>query len=406
MRITVLTQYFWPEEFKINDLALGLRDRGHDVSVLTGLPNYPAGKLFPGYRLNGPLRQCWNDIDIIRTPLWPRRQAGALDLSANYLSFALSACLRAPKLAGTSDLLFVYQPSPVTVGLPAALFKRGWDVPVVFWVQDIWPDSLAAAGGIRSRRLLEGVGRFTGWIYRHCDLILAGSRGFLPRLKAMIPGTAKLDYFPQWPESLYRPVTPNERPDIAAQMPSGFTLLFAGNIGEAQSFETILDAATILRDHPLIRWVIVGDGRRRLWVEDEIRARGLTNMTLLGRAPAADMPHYFASAGALLVTLAKRDLFAITMPSKLPSYLACGRPILAAADGEVAGIVQEAGAGYTAPAEDAPALAAAAVRLAELSPEERASMGERGRLYCAEHFDRERLLARLDEHCRDLVRKR
>lgn len=407
MKLLILSQYFWPEEFKINDLALGMQERGHRVTVLTGLPNYGPGRLFPGYHhVTGPWHENWRGIEIVRTPLLTRGAGRGTRLALNYASFALSACLRAPAAVRGADAMFVNQPSPVTVGIPAVFIKRLWDIPIALWIQDIWPDSVAVAGDISSRPLLKALGGLVRWIYGQCDLVLKPSLGFDDHLREYLPAGIADAYLPQWAESHYRPVDPDMRPDIRAKLPRGFVILFAGNIGVAQSFPTVLAAAEKLRDHPQIRWAIVGDGRQREWVRQQIAARSLTNVFLLDRAPALDMPHYFAVADVLLLSLTRSVIFAATLPSKLQTYLACGRPILASIDGEAAHIVEESGAGIATAAENAAALAEAAQTLYALSPEQRAEMGQRGLTYSRHHFSRSVLLDRLAEMLKRLSRAR
>jgi glycosyltransferase involved in cell wall biosynthesis len=192
-----------------------------------------------------------------------------------------------------------------------------------------------------------------------------------------------------------------------SEMASGFKVVFGGNIGAAQSFETILAAAEKLKGYPDIQWIVLGDGRMRPWVEERVRSSGLKNtVRLLGSRPAEAMPRYFALADALLVTLRKQEIFSLTVPGKLQSYLACGRPVVAALDGEGARIVQESGAGVTAPAEDADALAESVLKLYRMPPEERERMGVRGRAYFEENFEREKLLDRLEGWMSELTKER
>lgn len=404
MHVLIVTQYFWPEDFRINDLAVGLMEKGHRVTVLTGIPNYPGGKFFPGYGVLSRRRENFRGIEILRVPLVPRGKGQGHSLFVNYLSFALFACAVGPLLCrGSYDVIFVYQLSPVTVGLPALVMKRVKRVPIMFWVQDLWPESLSATGAVSSQWVLRIVDRLVRFIYRGCNQILVQSRGFFQPIQRMGVDVKRIRYFPNSVEPFYHPVRlENDAPERAG-VPGGFRVMFAGNIGAAQDFETILSAAEVLRSHPEIQWVIIGDGRLGAWVCEQVRERGLTGTVhLLGRHPQESMPRYFALADVLLVTLRKDPIFALTIPSKVQSYLACAKPIVAALGGEGARVVVESGAGRSVPAGDANALAEAIMEIYRLPEQERTAMGLRGRKYYEAHFDRGKLLDRLEASMMEL----
>ena len=408
MNVLVVSQYFWPEAFRINDLVRGLKERGHEVTILTGKPNYPDGSFFSGYSFSSPIREDYEGVKVLRVPLVPRGSGSGRMLALNYLSFVLFASLLGPLLCrGMFDVIFVYEPSPVTVGLPALVMKKVKKAPLMLWVQDLWPESLSAVGAVRSRRALGWVTRMVRYIYRGCDRILVTSRGFVSRVEAVGASPEKVRYWPQWAEALYKPVEVEVGASEREEMPEGFRVVFAGNVGAAQSFETILAAAEKLKGYPGIHWVVFGDGRRRRWVEDRVRELGLEgHVHLLGRRPPESMPRYFALADALLVTLKRGLIFSLTIPAKVQSYLACGRPVVAALDGEGARVIEESGAGLAAPAEDAGSLAEAVLRLYETSSEEREEMGRQGRAYSEEHFEREKLLDQLEGWAEELVEGR
>ena len=398
MRILIVTQYFWPESFRINDLALGLRDRGHDITVLTGLPNYPSGRLFPGY---GFLSHSddFDGIHVARSPLITRGRSKGLRLALNYLSFALSASLLGPwRCRSPVDAIFVFGASPVFVGWPAMVMKWWKRAPILYWVQDLWPESLSATGTVKSGwglRLFDSIVRN---IYSHCARVLIQSPGFREPVERLAVAPSKIIEFPNWAESLYQPVDLPESAPERAEMPRGFRLLFAGNIGTAQSFPTILRAAELCRDEPEIKWVILGDGREKAWVEEQVRSCGLSDCVhLLGHRPVEAMPRYFAAADVLLLTLKDDPAFSRVIPSKLQSYLACGKPVLGALDGDGASVIRQADAGLVVPAEDADGLAAAARRLLHSSPLERARWGRNGFDHFQKHFERNRLLERLEQ---------
>ncbi len=397
MNLLVLSQYFWPETFRINDVARGLRDLGHEVVVLTGLPNYPEGRFFKGYGLFGPFRDDYSGIPVYRVPLIPRGGGGALRLVLNYMSFLVtSVVLGLPRMRQRFDAILVYEPSPVTVVLPALLLKRLRGTPVLFWVQDLWPESLSATGMVRTPWILSLVERMVRFIYRHSDRILIQSQAFRGQVLRLGAPQEKVVYLPNSAEGFYRQVNLEADAVERKLMPDGFRVVFAGNIGAAQSFETIIEAATLLRDLPEIQWVVLGDGRMRESAVAEVDFRELKDRVhFLGRFAPESMPRFFALADVLLVTLKRDPVFAMTVPSKLQSYLACGRPIVAALDGEGARILNEAGAGRTCPAEDPQALAAAVLALYDMPKQEREQLGVRGRAYFEAEYERGILLQRL-----------
>lgn len=397
MRILIVTQYFWPEDFRINDIALELREHGHEVTVYTGVPNYPHGRFFAGYSAFRPSEQEFNGVKIIRAPLLPRGKGRGLRLALNFLSFALLASVLAPvRCRGSFDVILAYEPSPVTVGLPALVLKRLRRAPLLFWVQDLWPETLSATGAVRARWILALVARLVRFIYSGCDRILVQSRAFVEPVASLGVEPARILYLPNSAEALYRPMAVAADAAERASLPRGFRVVFAGNIGAAQDFETILAAAERLKSEPDIHWVIIGDGRMFSWVQEQVRERGLErSVHLLGRHPVESMPRFFALADVLLVTLKRDPVFALTVPSKVQSYLACARPILAALDGEGARVVTECGGGLAVATQDPQALAAAAHALYRTSQDERDAMGRRGRMYFEQHFDREVLLRRL-----------
>ncbi|MDO8597050.1 MAG: glycosyltransferase family 4 protein [Sulfuricaulis sp.] len=406
MKILIVSQYFWPESFRINDLALGLKDMGHQVTVLTGIPNYPDGAFFPGYGLTRGLHEDYQGIDIVRAPLISRGRGRGFRLALNYLSFALTASLVGAFFCrGDYDVIFAYEPSPITVGLPAVLLRWLKGAPLIFWVQDLWPESLSATGAVRARFILRLVKMMVRFIYCRCDRILVQSLAFVAPVQTLGARPSDTFYFPNSAEPIYRPVEPAPCLPAAARMPNGFRVMFAGNIGAAQDFETIIEAAVQLKSRTDIHWVILGDGRMYDWVKTQVKARGLeATLHLLGRYPVETMPRLFALADAMLVTLRKEPIFALTIPAKIQSYLACAKPIVAALDGEGSRIIRDAGAGIAVPAGQPAALAEAVLELYRMSPAQRQAMGARARSYFELHFERDMLLRKLNGWMNELKR--
>ncbi|MEK7352537.1 MAG: glycosyltransferase family 4 protein [Nitrospirota bacterium] len=398
MHVLIVTQYFWPENFRINDVAIGLKENGHEVTVLTGQPNYPEGRFFPGYGCWSKTEESYHGIRVLRVPLIPRGDGGALRLLLNFCSFALSASVfGAWRCRASYDVTLVFEPSPVTVGIPAIVLKKLRGAPILFWVQDLWPESLSATGATKSRWILGIVEFLVRRIYCQCDRILVQSEAFRTPIERLGVKREHIMYFPNSAEPFYQPLSLEREAPEHSQLPSGFRVVFGGNIGKAQSFGTILDAAELLKDQPEIHWIVLGDGRMFTWVQDQVERRGLgRTVHLLGRFPAESMPRYFALADVLLVTLLEQPIFALTIPSKVQSYLACGKPIVAALSGEGARIIREAEAGLTPPPEDPRALANSVLAMYNMPAEVRRAMGLRGRIYFETHFERMLLLERLD----------
>lgn len=406
MNILVVSQYFWPENFRVNDLVEDLVKRGYGVTVLTGQPNYPQGSFFKGYGFFGPRREVYAGAEVVRVPLLPRGTGGGLRLALNYLSFVLFGCLGALFSLPRSrrfDAIFVFGPSPVTVGIPAAVARCRFGAPMLFWVLDLWPETLQAVGAVRSPRILAAVTQMVRWIYARCDLILVQSRAFLPIIQRHNVAPDRIRYFPNWGEAIF------DAADQAAPNPNlalpgkAFLVLYAGNIGVAQDFPAFIEAATLLRDRLDILWVIAGDGRMGQWTREEVARRGLERTVyFLGQRPLDEMPSLFAAADALFLSLKSDDIFALTVPGKLQSYLASGKPVLAMLDGEGARIVLEAEAGYACDSGDATALVAAVMRMVDLAPLERAAMGRRARDYFSENFARKRVFDQLESWLQEL----
>jgi colanic acid biosynthesis glycosyl transferase WcaI len=397
MKLLVVSQYFWPENFRINDMVAEMVRRGHEVTVLTGIPNYPEGRVNSEFRAESQRFSEWAGARIVRVPMLTRGR-GTLRLLLNYLSFAVSASiLGVRKLRGQNfDAIFVYQLSPVTSALPAVLLRAIKRAPMAMWVLDLWPETLSAVGVVRSKWMLAFVGRLVSFIYRRCDLILAQSNSFVSAIKHYAGTGQRVEYFPSWAESIFQEMTSEPAPEVPV-VSNGFNVMFAGNIGDAQDFPSILKAAEILREQHAIRWLIVGDGRAAARVAAEIELRNLTKqVVILGRFPLERMPAFFRHADALLVTLKDEPIFALTIPGKVQSYMATGIPLVAMLNGEGAKVISESGSGLVCAAGDADCLARSVLALSRMTPEQRNEMGLRARTTYLHEFDREALMDRLE----------
>jgi glycosyltransferase involved in cell wall biosynthesis len=397
MKVLIISQYFWPENFKINDLSEGLSDRGLDISVLTGKPNYPSGVFFKKYSFFKRNEEKLNKIKIYRSPLFPRSNGSGFRLFVNYISFAFFASFRLFFIKQKFDKIFVYEPSPITVGIPAIVAKYRFNAPIYFWVQDLWPESISDAGGIKNKKVIKFVNELTKFIYKNCFKILVQSKAFVPYITKQNINSNKLIYFPNSTESFYKVENSNNK--YKKLLPNGFKIIFAGNIGEAQSFETIIKSALYLKNKNInINWIILGDGRQKKNIQLNIRKLGMSDsFFFLGSFPTREMPLFFSHADALLVTLKKSKIFSLTIPNKIQSYMACSKPIIASIDGEGKNVIVDSKCGYVSPSEDHILLSKSIIKFMKLSVNERKIMGLNGRKYFEEQFEREKQLDKLIE---------
>lgn len=402
MKVLIISQHYWPESFRINEVAESLQRAGCSITVLTGQPNYPDGVVFDGYRAGAMLVETHDGYAIHRVPLVPRGRASAGRLVANYLSFLISASVLGPwSLRGKSfDVVFVYGTSPILQAIAGIVIKTIKRAALVTWIQDLWPESLVATGYVRNRRLLAVVAALVRWIYRRSDLLLVQSQAFVPTVRAMAGGVP-VEIHPNPGELAFDRPPAQTAPTLLLE--PGFNVVFAGNFGMVQALDSVLDAAERVRAHSQIRFVLVGSGSRTEWLREQVQARGLGNVSLPGRFPPESMPGILAQASALLVTLARSPIMSQTVPSKVQAYLAAGRPVIASLDGEGARVVTEAGAGIACAAEDSAALADAVLRLSALSEAARAELGNSGMAYYRANFQPRALANRLMERFTALV---
>lgn len=397
MKVLIVTNHFYPENFRINDLAFEFQKRGHSITVFTGIPDYPSGHFFKGYGLFRKRVERVNNVTIKRFPLIPRGKGGALNLALNYLSSAVFSCLYILFYCREKyDVIFVFDTSPVTIGLSAVLLKKVKSIPIVFWILDLWPESLSATGSINNLFIINQIKNIVRFIYKNCDRVLVSSKGFLSNLKSIGGFSGEINYFPNWVEKEYfqKPVKEYDLPPL----PEGFKVFFAGNIGAAQDFPTILAAAEKIKDQSGIKWIILGNGRLFEWVRGEIKKRGLDGCVyLLGHYPAEMMQQFFVNADVMLLTLRDDPIFSLTVPGKLQSYLASGKPVVASINGAGAQLVKDANAGLVCDAESPDELADQILEMYLMTAEERRILGENGKLYCEIHFNRNKLFDFLEE---------
>jgi glycosyltransferase involved in cell wall biosynthesis len=394
LRILIISQYFYPENFRINDLCIGLKDKGHEVSVLTGKPNYPNGKFYNGYTFLNKRQDNYYGINVYRSNLIPRGSASGFRLLINYISFVIFGIFRMLSIRGKFDKVFVYAPSPITVGYIGIFASFYFNAKPFLWVHDLWPESVKAAGGVNNKIILNLINFMTKSIYHFYDNILVQSPYFKEYLVNQGVNSKKITYYPYYAESFYQVVDKNEK--INSLLPKGLNIIFAGNIGVAQSFDTIIEAVKItLNKINNLNIIVLGDGRDKSRVLNKIKEYNLKNFYFIGSFPPEDMPDYFASADALLVSLKKSKIFSYTIPGKLQSYLACGKPIIASLDGIGAKIINDASCGFSSDAEDPHGLAKSMIALNALKEDDKIKLGVNARKYYENEFEREKLLLKL-----------
>ncbi len=385
MKILLITSHFYPENFKANDMAFELQRRGHEVTVMTPIPDYPQGKYFDGYGIFRKRKETINGVKIIRTFVTPRRNGTTIWLGLNYLTYTLFAMIRAffHAFRHRYDSIIVHETSPVMVGIPAVIVKKIQRIPLHFWVLDLWPESLQAAGGINNKSILNTFRKLTSWIYRNSDTILISSKGFRESINTIGDFNSRIKFFPNWIDEALTDTSSCD--GNLPVLPAGFNVVFAGNIGDAQDIPNVLKAAELLQDTN-INFILVGDGRRRQWAEEYVYKQGLRNVFLPGRFPLETMPELFSRSDILFLSLKNTPIFALTCPAKLQAYMSSGKPIVAMINGEGATTIQDAKCGWSVPAEQPERLAELLRKISAKSKDELAAIGANGAAYAHKHY--------------------
>ena len=394
-RLLVISQYFYPEQFRINDLCKEWVKRGYDVTVVTGIPNYPTGKFFKGYSWLKKRKEEYEGIHIIRLPLIPRGHS-SLMLALNYVSFVISGWFWSHFTRVKADKVFIFEVSPMTQALLGVWYKRRKKVPCFIYVQDLWPENVEIVTGIHNKRIIHAIDKMVDYIYRNCELILATSPSFVKRIEkresAWRNKKSKVKYWPQYAEEFYRPASRKPLPDMPQD--DSFKIVFTGNIGYAQGLDILPKTAAILKKEGVnCSFIIIGDGRYRETLEKEIHAAGVQDMFyMLGRKKPEEIPDYLAWCDVAFISFADNPLFEMTIPAKLQSYMACGMPVLASASGETERIIREAGCGVVCRIGDVEALTEGILELRKMEQGKLKAMGNSAFGYYQKEFNREILL--------------
>ena len=385
-RVLLLTQWFDPEP-TLKGLVFAREQvrQGFEVEVLTGFPNYPGGKLYPGYRMRWLQREVIDGVRVTRVPLYPNHDQSAIKRVLNYASFAASSLLYGLFMLRRPDVIYAYHP-PLTVGVTASLIRLLRRVPVVYDIQDMWPDTLRATGMLNNARALGVVAAVCRWVYRRVDQIVVLSPGFQRLLRQRGVPADKVEVIYNWADESALAAPQGALP-AAFPGPERFRILFAGNMGKAQALDAVLDAAALLRARASrVCFVMLGGGVEAARLQAQAAQRQLGNVVFLPPVPMTEVGAYLNAADALLVHLRKDPLFEITIPSKTQAYMAAGRPLLMGVDGDAAELVRQSGGGVVVESENAQALADAAERLAGAGAQELAAKGRQARRFYDEHL--------------------
>jgi len=382
MNILFVTQWFQPEPmFKGLPLAKALKLKGHKVEVLTGFPNYPHGKLYPGYKIKLVKEEIIDGIKVIRTALYPSHDLSKIKRTLNYLSWSLSASIIGSINVTRPDVIYVYHP-PITAMIPAVCIKLLYNSQIILDIEDFWPDTLQATDMINNNHIIKLIGNISRLFYRMADKIIVLSPGFKKKLVELGLDSEGIETIYNWcDEDSILSKDHFNKSEIPWDLKT-FTVLYAGNLGRAQALDAVLYAAKIIRDEYLnIQFVFVGAGVEADRLKKKAEKMNLDNVMFLPYKPASEIKRYIQAADVLLVHLKDDPLFSITIPSKIQTYLAAGRPIIAGVRGDAAELIKESGAGVIVPPENPVELAKGIIKIANLRFEDRERMGKNGSVY-------------------------
>lgn len=407
IHILVVSQYFYPEQFRINDICTEWVKRGYKVTVLTGIPNYPQGKFYDGYGLNKKRSETWNGIEIIRIPLIPRGH-NSLGMCMNYLSFVVSGffCKCFAKI--NADIVFNYETSPMTQALIGVWFAQKRKIPFYLYVTDLWPDNVEIITDVHNKFFIGTINSIVNYIYKKSTRIFTSSKSFIEKMNERGVPSNKLEFWPQYAENFYRPCSKSEAAEINEEIPDDgvFNIVFAGNIGYAQGLGVLAETAAMLKKgNFLVRFNIIGDGRYKNKMLEEIENKNVSEyFNFIEKQPPEKIPLYMAYADAALICLSKSEVFAMTIPAKTQSCMACGMPILVSADGEVGEIIEEAQCGYSSASSDAEGLAENIKKICGLSEKEITEMRKNSRLFYDNNFKKSMLMDKMDAYLTEEIK--
>lgn len=397
--ILVIAQYFYPEQFRINDMCKEWVNRGYKVTVITGIPNYPQGKYYRGYGLFKKRKESYEGVEIIRIPLVPRGN-NAIMLAMNYLSFVISGFFWKLFTNIKADCVFIFEVSPMTQALPGVWYAKKQKIPCYLYVQDLWPENVEIITGITNKRVIGSIGKMVDYIYANCTKIFTTSNSFVKSIEERGVPSDKIEYWPQYAEDFYQPLEKQNIQEIPDN--EAFNIIFAGNIGNAQGLDILPKAAKLLKKkktNQRICFNIVGDGRYKDTLINLVSSNEVTDMfNFIPKQLPTEIPKFIAANDAAFLCLTDSPLFGMTIPAKLQSYMACGIPVIASVDGEATKIINEADAGMSSPAGNEQELAEIIIKLASMEKEELEKLGNNAREYYDKHFNKYDLLNRMDNY--------
>lgn len=406
--ILLISQYFFPETFRVNDIACEWVKRGYKVTVLTGIPNYPMGKYFDGYDSKHRIRETWNGVNIIRIPLIARGNSSnklfnAAGMAANYFSFVRSGkkWVKSKEAENLhADLVFTVEVSPMTQAMIGVWYGQRYNVPTFLYVQDLWPENVETVTGIHNKLIIWPIDRMVDKIYKETGTIFTTSPSFVEAIvNRKVPvDRAKVHYWPQYAEEFYRPM--DTVPFEGIEDDGCFRIAFTGNIGTAQGLDVLPKAAKLLKEER-IKFVIVGDGRYQSEFERQIDALDVRHkFVMIPRVPAERIPEILSNVEAGFISFNKTPLWENTIPAKLQSYMACGKPIIASASGETKRIIDEARCGMCCPIGDAEALVEGIKLLVNADQKK---IGKKAREYFELHFDKKKLMDEMEKYIDQII---
>jgi glycosyltransferase involved in cell wall biosynthesis len=397
LKILIITQYYYPENFIINDIVKNFKHEGYDVEVLTAIPNYPSGNFFSGYNLFNKHKEIINDVVIHRSRILPRFNGNKISLIFNYISFVFFGILKLFFIKGQFDKIFIYAPSPITVGLVGIFASKKFNAKSFLWVQDLWPESVSAGGNINNKFILHLLDIMTKMIYKHTDYILVQSESFVDYIINQGVKKEKIKYLPNYAVDIYSDKKQTENDPLG--LFSDFTITFAGNIGKSQNLEILIEAAKQLKlKSEQLKFLIIGSGRNMDNLLNKVSENELSDYFIfLGRKNPELMPSYFYKSNALFISLKKSLIFSLTIPSKLQSYMAFGKPIIGSIDGITNELIIKSNSGLVSSSEDVNGLVKNIIIMKNFSANELNEFGDNASKFYKNNFSKKVVMSKLFE---------
>ena len=396
--ILVVSQHFYPEKFRINDICKEWTKKGHAVTVITGIPNYPKGSFYPGYSRKERKIETWNGVNIVRLNIFSRGKS-RIKLFINYLSFVFSGFFWSKRTKILADIVFIFETSPIIQALPGIWYSKRKKIPAFLYVTDLWPETLTAMTGIKNKFLLKPLNLIINYIYKNSSRIFTSSKSFINSISKRNVPKKKIEYWPQYAEDLYYEKTKLKEFDFLLEIKNSFKIVFAGNVGYAQGLSIIISVlGELIEKGYSVNFIIVGQGSYLSKLKDIILQNNFSKyFTFIKPQPARMIPNIFSYCDASLISLKKNDVFSMTIPSKLQSCMASGIPIIVSADGEIQKIIYESKSGVYSDSEDSKMLTKNIIKLIKMTKNERNLMGKNGIIYSKKNFNKNLILNRMDK---------